>query len=117
MAEQPAIPRASRHRKAAPESPRNPLEEHAPWKPAPYTIEQVGAIQALARGDAKPHQQQIALAWIINEASGTYDEPYRPGVSGERDTTFALGRAFVGRSIVKLTKLNTAVLQRRERNG
>lgn len=65
------------------------------------------------RGDADAQKQQRALKFIIENLAGTYDEPYRPGAEeGARDTTFAIGRAFVGRQIVKLLKLNLSALRR-----
>lgn len=88
---------------------RSPLAaaaEHAPWKPPAYEPKHAAALQALATGTAQAHQQKLALDWIINQAAGTYEEPYRPGGDdGARDTVFALGRAFVGRQIVKLINI------------
>lgn len=81
----------------------------SPWMPPPWTKADAYALQALARGEASPDMQRRALEWIIQQAAATYDEPYRPGgVEGERDTTLSLGRAFVGRQIVKLLNLNLA---------
>jgi hypothetical protein len=82
-----------------------------PHIPAPYTIAEAAAIQALVRGDAEPHQQQIAVRWLIEQAAGAYEFQYYPT---DRDTAFALGRAFVGQQIVKLSKLNTQTLRRDE---
>jgi hypothetical protein len=87
------------------------LEEHAPWLPAPYELADVGAIQALARGDAPPDAQKRALRWIIENAAGTYEQSYRPGPEGERDTAFAEGRRHVGLNIVKLLKLNLQAMR------
>lgn len=82
--------------------------DSAPYRPIPYEKADVSAVQALARGEASPDMQRRALDWIIKQAAGTYDLAYRPGAEeGSRDTTFALGRQFVGQQIVKL--LNIAV--------
>lgn len=109
MAEQPKPERVKQ---------RDPISDNAPWRPAPYEIEHVGAIQALMNGKAEPHQQKLALEYIVNVAAGTYEAHYHTGPDGLRNTAFALGRAFVGQTIVKLTKLNIAHLkQRRDRNG
>lgn len=108
MGEQPPAPRMPERK--APREKRNPVAEHAPWKPAPYTIENVGALQALMRGEALPHQQKEALDYIINVLAGTYDEPFRPS---QRETDYALGKAHVGRQIVKLLKTNPAILRRK----
>lgn len=75
----------------------------APWAPASYEIADAGALQALARGECEPHQQQRALKFIVESLCGTYDLSYRP--SGDRDTAFAEGKRHVGLQIVKLTKL------------
>lgn len=88
--------------------------EHAPWKPVDYDLADAGAIQALHRGEASPDQQQRALKWIIERASGTYDLSYHPGTEGQRDTDFAEGRRFVGLQLVKMVKLQLAALRRKE---
>lgn len=88
--------------------------DNSPWLPPHYELADAGAIQALHRGEATPEQQQRALKWIIEHACKTYDMPYRPGGDdGRRDTDFALGRQFVGQQIVKLLKLNLAMMRTR----
>lgn len=74
-----------------------------PWHPAPYDPDgtDTAAIKALAAGVASEGQQKRALAWIINSVCGTYDQPYRPGEGGDRDTVFACAKQFVGQQIVK----------------
>ena len=62
-------------------------------------------------GTALAHQQIRAMAWLINVAAGTYDAHYHPS---ERDTAFALGRAFVGQQIVKLSKMPPEFTRREE---
>lgn len=74
-------------------------------EPAAYDEHDVTAVQALFAGVASPTQQKRALEWIIKEAAKTYDLHYRPGPDGDRETSFALGRAFVGQQIVKMTLL------------
>ena len=99
-----------------PRPPIKPKAPRAPWTPVPYTIADVAAIQALNRGTASPEQQMRALAFIINIAAGTYDEPfYNLNEEGRRDTDFALGKAFVGRQLVKLTKIDLGVLKAKEK--
>jgi hypothetical protein len=110
MAEQPAPP--PRPKKEAPKAPRNPVAANAPWKPANYSEEIAGAIQALYRGDAQSHQQKMALVWIIQEAAGTFEHHYFPS---ERDTTFALGKAHVGQSILKMLNIDIEALIKRRR--
>jgi len=76
-----------------------------PWHPAPYEDADTAAIQALIAGNANASQQQRALAWIVHVLCGTYDQPYRPGEGGDRDTVFACAKQFVGQQIVKQTKV------------
>ena len=79
---------------------------HGAIEPAEYSDAVIGAVKALASGVANESQQKAALAWIINEAAKTYDQPFRPGgEGGDRDTAFACGRMFVGQQIVKVMKL------------
>ena len=82
-----------------------------PHVPPPYEIADVASIQALQRGDATQHQQQLALKWLIERAAGTYEFNFYPT---DRDTAFALGREFVGQQIVKLLHLDLALLRRNQ---
>ncbi len=84
------------------------------WTPPEYELADVSAIQALLAGEANADQQARALKWIIEAAAGTYDMSFRPGPSGERDTSFAEGRRFVGLQIVKLMKLDKGILRRKD---
>ena len=68
-----------------------------PWHPAPYEPGDTAAIKALARDE----KHARALNWILNSLCGTYDQPYRPGEGGDRDTVFACAKQFVGQQIVK----------------
>ncbi len=79
-----------------------------PWHPADYDLYDITAIQALARGEANDQQQMRALAWIVNQAAMTYDEPFVPGKPDVSD--YLSGRMSVGRQIVKLMKLDPAVI-------
>ena len=73
------------------------------WTPVPYEAKEVRLIQALARGDATSQMQQDALKWIVEVVAATYDMPYYP--ESERDTAFACGRMYVGKTIVKMLSL------------
>lgn len=77
-----------------------------PWKPAAYDEADTYAIKALASGVANEGQQRRALKWIIETLCGTYDQPYRPGNEGDRDTVFACAKMFVGQQIVKQINVN-----------
>lgn len=64
------------------------------------------AFQALARGQCPPHLQQKALNFLIYDACKTYEPAFRAGAAdAERETTFALGKQFVGQLIVGLLKV------------
>ncbi len=84
-----------------------------PAVPADWELADADALQALMRGDADEHQQKRALTWIVEQGAGTYQFHY---YDKSEDTAFALGRAFVGQQIVKLTKMNLSAL-RRKSNG
>lgn len=78
-------------------------------QPADYGPLQAASIQALAAGIATPHQQQAALAWIIEAAANAYDLSFTP--DSDRATAFAEGRRFVGLQIVKLLKIDANKLK------
>jgi hypothetical protein len=82
-----------------------PLE---PWKPTPWEIEDAGAIQALERGAAEPHQQQRALKYIVEMLSGYYEISFKSGPDGDRMTAFSEGKRYVGKELVKLMRVNLA---------
>lgn len=88
---------------------RKVTKRTASWLPPDWEKSDAYALQALNRGDATVDQQRRALKWIIEQAAATYDMSYRP--ESQRDTDFALGRAFVGQQIVKLLKLNLALIK------
>ena len=73
-----------------------------------WDIPTASAIQALIRGEATFEQQRSAMNWIINQACGTYNTSFSE--LGDRETSFAEGRRFVGTNIVKLSKISTAAL-------
>lgn len=86
----------------------------APWAPTPWEPADVGAIQALAAGEATPEQQKRALTWIVERACDTYGMSYRP--DSDRDTTFAEGKRYVGLQVVKMTKLNLAAIKQAKKS-
>jgi hypothetical protein len=69
------------------------------------------AIKALHTGQASPHQQQIAMQWIVLEACGKGQFPYH---TSDRDTVFALGRLFVAELIVGLVKADLSSIRQAE---
>lgn len=82
-----------------------------PHLPAEYEVSHASAVQALQAGVATAHQQQLALKWIIEQASGTYEAHFYPT---DRETAFSLGRCFVGQQIVKMLRVNVSTLRRAE---
>ena len=85
--------------------PKKKLPKREPWDYPDFSERDVRLIQALHRGDATPEMQRDALVYIIDVAAATYDMPYRPGDNGRRDTDFACGKAFVGQTLVRMTKI------------
>lgn len=89
------------------------LPKSDPWRPPDWELADAAALQALARGDASPEQQQRGVAFVVNQLCGTYDLSYRP--TSSRDTDFAEGKRFVGLQIVKLLKLNLSRFKKNDR--
>ena len=81
-----------------------------PYEPVKPDKKIVRALVNLSAGEASEHQQKIALEWIINEASRAHVPAFFPGTDGQRNTDFALGRAFVGQQIIGLLKVNLIAL-------
>ena len=89
----------------------NILKKWKDWKArkkatafAHYEKADAAALQALYNGEAEPEQQKRALSWIVHQASGMYEFNY---FGSERDTSFALGRSFVGQQIIGVIKQHT----------
>jgi len=86
-----------------------------PWFPAPYDERIVGAIKAVARGDATASQQRLFLDYLIRVVCKTDDLSFRPeDAGGERATCFAEGKRFVGQQIIKLVNISMEVVKRNE---
>ncbi len=102
MSEQPSSRKPDPKLRAR--DPAEALQDHLPWKPLDVSVEDMGAIQALYRGDALDHQQRRALEFILQMChnGGAH---YFPGEGGRRDTDFALGRAFVGQQLKRIIQL------------
>ena len=78
------------------------IDKTSPLYPTPRSDRDIIAVRAVAKGNASEEQQRRALKFIVESLCATYDEPYRPGLEGARETDFALGKAHVGREIVKM---------------
>ena len=81
------------------------------FKTVDYDPAEVGAIQALERGDCDEHQQKRALQFIIEKACATYDQSYN---GDPYDTAFAEGRRFAGNTIVKMLKLDPSKVRSKD---
>jgi hypothetical protein len=101
--------------KGGEKSTRDVLLENAPWRPPHWEHADATALKALSQGRASPEQQTRALAYIMRTLCGIDDWAYRPGAAeGERDTTLALGRQFVGHMISKLLKVDLSKVRRNQ---
>lgn len=76
---------------------------------APWDYPDAAALQALARGEARPDQQRRALDWVVKTAAGTYQTSFVPGAPDA--SAFAEGRRFVGLQVVKLLSLNLEAIR------
>ena len=85
-----------------------PLPVPRAYDPAKFNAAVAAAMMAVYTGTASPHQQKMALHWIVNKAAMASGVPcFRPGgLDGQRETDFALGRAFVGQQILGVLKLS-----------
>lgn len=87
-----------------------PPKKAPPYFACSWEVPDAAALQALAAGTASEDQQRRALDWIINQAAGTYDVSFQPGLADA--TAFHEGRRFVGLQVVKLLKLNLRVFRK-----
>lgn len=87
----------------------NPLSpDRRPWHPAPFSVDHVYAMQNLAKGEANEVQQKLALDFLINGLSCTYESIYF--ADNPRDTDFASGKRHVGLQIVKLVNMPRSLI-------
>jgi len=77
----------------------------------PYGKGELNAMYALSVGEASPEQQVKCWAWIIGALCRFHDVSFRPGADGDRDTAFAEGRRFVAAEMIKMTRVNPAILE------
>jgi hypothetical protein len=84
----------------------------APHIAAPLDRSVAASIKALARGEAAPEQQSMALNWIISEASGTYESVYFP--ESVRQSDFASGKRFVGNQIVGIINMPMTIFDEKK---
>lgn len=84
----------------------------AAFEPAKFDQQHAYAIRALAAGNASEGQQRLALDWIVSFAAAYDDLSYRPGVDGDRETSFHEGRRFVGAQIRRMLAFKSEELER-----
>ena len=104
------------------------MSQRKAWHPPTYEKEDIRAIQSLASyarlaveawdvqtmgSPPEPpsaFEVKRALDWIINNAAGTYDEPFE---AGQPDVVhYLLGRRSVGLAIVKLMSLKVGIFDK-----
>lgn len=80
------------------------LPKRLPYEPGDYDDDVVYAVRALFAGVANEGQQKLAWSWMMYvTGNGEFDDlSYRPGDHGDRDTTFAEGKKFVGLQMRKM---------------
>lgn len=88
-------------------------DENAPWKPPQWTEEAIGAVQALHRGDAQPHQQKLALDFIVRVLSDNGGLGWHP--TSPHEASFAAGRRYPGVEIAKAIKINLSIFTKQPR--
>lgn len=90
------------------------------WEPCPVTKETLpvhAALKALRAGTADSYQQELALDWVLYMASAMTEPAFRSDQDGgERETSFALGRQYVGQQIMKMINLPSEIVEQL-RNG
>jgi len=77
----------------------NHVELHVPE----VTRREQIAIKAMAKGEADPDQQLLAMEVIVKKLAMTHDLPYVPGDS--HGSSLMAGRQFVGYKILKFVTL------------
>lgn len=88
-----------------------------PWMPPDYDKHVVYAVRAFAAGRANETQQHLVweyLSYLGAVGDKWQDLVYRPGPSGERDTTFVSGKQF---PILALRKLLRPEFTPKEADG
>lgn len=87
-------------------NPRSP--ERRPWHPAPYTVDDIYALQNLAKGRANEAQQARALDHILRRVCAIHDPTFIP--DSDRETVFAEAKRHCGLQIQKLIDFPPAVV-------
>ena len=73
-----------------------------------------GAVQALVKGEAEPHQQIRFMKFLVQKLCRMNDLSFRPGgAEAARNTDFAEGKRFIALQIEKLSSLNLAAFTKK----
>lgn len=90
------------------------MDSKQPFSPKvmPEDITDAYAIQAVARGEGGPIEQERAIKCIIEELAGTYAMTFNP--ESESITAFNEGSRKVGRAIVGIINCNLGTVERAE---
>lgn len=78
------------------------------------TIQQIGALKALASGSATPHQQGLAWSFILRDAGAIQTQSFR--TNDALGTAFMEGRRFVASVLLTLSNIDTTTM-RDDENG
>jgi len=88
------------------------------WDPAEWTAEEAIAVQAVAKGIASEREQTRAMRWIIHQCCKFGELSFRSDSDGgERETSFAQGKWFVGQQIMKMVDMPPAVIAQMQKGN
>jgi hypothetical protein len=88
------------------------MKRPAPHEPVALSVEEVRAIQSIWEGKADPHQQRLALEAILGPLCETDAIGFHMGADGDRLTSFAAGKRYVGNSIRRIITTPLTALAR-----
>lgn len=80
---------------------------HHPMRPADYDVHVIATVKAMVAGVATESQQKRFMEWIIQDVARVHDLSMFTGPDGERLTSFAEGRRFVGLQVIKMLNPET----------
>ncbi len=90
---------------------------NAPWLPLKPKKADVAALQAWGNGKATADQQIRAFGYVLKTICDLYGMSYRPGADGDRDTSFAEGRRFVGNQILAVANTPLSKIKEEKPGG
>jgi hypothetical protein len=84
--------------------------ERYPHAPSPIDRSVAASIKALAKGEASPEQQMMALRWVVLECAGKDKDTFFP--ENARLSDFASGKRFVGSQIDSIIAMPMSVFDK-----